>query len=88
MLLPGMLSITVIDSGPSNLAQRIVSLRSAGKAHELSKGLPQTGCIQKIHETPMGVSPCTSPCFFICTWADLGLPWIPLTVLILQTKKL
>ena len=90
MLLLIMFSISVIGNGPSKIAQRIVSLRSAGKARELSKGLPQIGRIQKIHGTPTHHvhSPCTSPRLLIYTWADLGLLWIPLTVLILQTKKL
>ena len=84
MLLLIMFSISVIGSGPSKLAQRIVSLRSAGKACELSKGLLQIGHIQKIHGTPTHHvhSPCTSPRLLIYTWADLGLLWIPLTVLI------
>lgn len=90
MLLLIMFSISVIGSGPSKLAQRIVSLRSAGKARELSKGFLQIGHFQKIHGTPTHHvhSPCTSPRLLIYTWADLGLLWIPLTVLILQTKEI
>lgn len=80
MLLLIMFSISVIGSGPSKLAQRIVSLRSAGKACELSKGLLQIGHIQKIHGTPTHHvhSPCTSPHLLIYNWADLGWPGLTL----------
>ena len=78
MLLLITFSITVIGSFSSKLAQRTVLLKSARKAHELSKGLPKTGCIQQTHGTPTHHvhCPCPSPCLLICTWTRW--PGVPL----------